>query len=738
MVIALEGVVMHKKRRMKKLTALLGMFCFSIVSMLTSRLAISADLAEGVHGNHSGGQRLEVHGPIELTGRDMPALFAGRTARLRETAKPGSGAYSSQRPSARKIMVASPSSIPKNDRTTEGLATKLPQTPSATVSWQATGVTGGEPADAQIAVSNTHVVVTANTELIFYNKAGVNLGAIHMEDFFKPLLALPVGPNYQNDGNNDLRVIFDEYRKRFWVAGKFSVGLDNTNTTTCREIVAVAVSKTQNPLEGWYRYWWDGVAQWGESGGVYEQGDAIDYPVIGIDKISFHQTNVVARSPSEPGCNQGPPKAGKDGDYKYRSVVFMPADSLASGVWTNGWRFWDLQNPDGTPAWLVQPVVHHGNSFGQAYYVSTWYKWDDTNKQYIYKLLIWRLSDPLMPNQNLERVDLDITPPWFNDPVDAPQRDSPTKIFMTNLATDVMKAVYRNGFLHLVTHDAREWFGDGDQLTSIRLVRVFVLFFPSVTTVDPTFINRTFGKNNSIDDKPGARVYYGWPAVEVNKAGNMVIVYARSGVGVYPEVRFSAYFGGEPDIRSSRLLRKGDGPRGDPNCLDKDGNPCVYRWGDTAGASVDPKDDTAIWIAQQYADGKGGWEIWVGKVFGVKYADWFFASEVVVDRPSVISGQRIEISGKIGNQGDGAAPTTRVALYLSRDSGQDIPIAKFQQARLGPGTTADFRVKASVPRGTPSGDYAVKVVIDSPKRFDEYSKDNNIALSTQRVRIGSN
>jgi hypothetical protein len=51
------------------------------------------------------------------------------------------------------------------------------------------------------------------------------------------------------------------------------------------------------------------------------------------------------------------------------------------------------------------------------------------------------------------------------------------------------------------------------------------------------------------------------------------------------------------------------------------GNPQIVYWGDLAGASVDPSDDTAIWVAHEYASKQGGdavdgnFQIWVAKVF---------------------------------------------------------------------------------------------------------------------------
>ncbi len=54
----------------------------------------------------------------------------------------------------------------------------------------------------------------------------------------------------------------------------------------------------------------------------------------------------------------------------------------------------------------------------------------------------------------------------------------------------------------------------------------------------------------------------------------------------------------EPDIRPSDLLKAGEAPY----VLSYFPNPNdVLRWDDTAGACVDPENDTAIWVAQAYS-----------------------------------------------------------------------------------------------------------------------------------------
>ena len=169
------------------------------------------------------------------------------------------------------------------------------------------------------------------------------------------------------------------------------------------------------------------------------------------------------------------------------------------------------------------------------------------------------------------------------------------------------KSVYRAGKIYAVANDAVNWFGDSEDMTSIRIVRVSVDPFQSKPSID-----RVFGSNNAFDDNPDQRFYYGFPAIEVGKEENMVIVYVRSGVDAFPEIRFSAWYKNDGDILSSRRLKAGEkayleaGLAGWPN----------LPWADISGASVDPVDDSSVWIASCYTNSAAdrNWGVWVGKV----------------------------------------------------------------------------------------------------------------------------
>jgi len=56
---------------------------------------------------------------------------------------------------------------------------------------------------------------------------------------------------------------------------------------------------------------------------------------------------------------------------------------------------------------------------------------------------------------------------------------------MTNLGTDAQKAVYCNTLLYLTTNDGRDWFGDGQVLIPVRLVRLNMGNYPNSIPTTP-------------------------------------------------------------------------------------------------------------------------------------------------------------------------------------------------------------------------------------------------------------
>jgi len=537
---------------------------------------------------HPGGE-LIVHGPHSVGAED--------TAAAMKPVDPGGPDEKGGHPPLPKERARRAASASALHEPGAVLGGPVPVTPAPKQSWQATlEGKGGYPADAQIAVSTTHVIVTNRQRIRYYDKKGNPLGSdIGSTSFFTSGLSLKDAAGNAIDTFNDLRVIFDSYRKRFWITcyAGFS-GSASVPAAKRRTFIPMAVSKTQNPLDGWHFYFWDGAAQQGQSGSsIWKPGDAPDYPIIGIDKLAVTITHSV-KTPA--------------GSFRYWRVTLTPADPLANGTGQGGWQFWDLKNPDGSTPGVITPVVHHGSpKGGRAYWLG---------RQGSDSVVVWAITHPFDSARKVESVAVKLPTP-FGNPVDGQQKGSSKVIKFTNLGNEVTKGSFRNEFVHGVGNDAHDWDGIGKVRTSIHYFRLPVSGWPKVPSPPGGGgVDRVFGGGNPNESIKGLK-HYGWAAVEANKNGDAIIGYVRTGEQVFPEVRASAYMKGESDIRPSVQVKAGDTSYDNPSVP---GANAILPWGDTAGASVDPSDDTAIWIAQEYAgktpDKYGNYDIWVARFFG--------------------------------------------------------------------------------------------------------------------------
>jgi hypothetical protein len=444
-------------------------------------------------------------------------------------------------------------------------------TPSPTASWNSSpgttdlSASSGFWADPQVAASSSHVIVTMRAALGFYTRQGTFISSQTADNLFAGML--PAG----SQGAFDLRCLYDEYRRRFWVAALVN------STTSGQARLLVAVSRTEDPRQGFFRYWF------GQPSGTGAPTGSLDYPSIGIGADTFYMSENVGS----------------------RAVLHVfPADQMAQGVaggsLTGTWVWWDLRNPDGTFVGLIQPAVNHGavsSSFNYA-----------VARQGNNKVTVLRISNAIRSNRLIEARSVTFSNAWQNPP-DAAQASSTKVVRFSNLGTDALKAVSRGNNLYFVTQDAGT-FGTTSNLAAIRLVQLNVSNFASIGITK----NRTFG-GASASDPAGSTFGYGWPALEVNNAGDIVIVGARSGPSIFPQVRYWVWATNDTDIRSSALLMGSDTPYTNTHC----GQWCSINNVnyDLAGASLDP-DGTSIWIANQISAStkSQGFSTQVGKVLG--------------------------------------------------------------------------------------------------------------------------
>jgi hypothetical protein len=652
------------------------------------------------------GYAITVHGPYDLTKARLVELAATPKATLPGIAMDFQAREAMEAEEEREeglgFGVEGGIVPPPPDLEPEGESSrfleKADQTSLAVTSWKGITTTGDLAADTQIAASHTHVVVTTRTTIGFFNKAGQLLQQLSATDFFAPAKLNLVGTHGGVTNFFDNRLIFDPYRNRFWLAAlAFDTNLADTNLNK----LVVGVSKSLDPRDGWWIYWWDAVPGDGVPGAHGNvAGDSADYPLLGVDPLHFVQTNWVA---------DNTPYPRPSGFHSTHQISFVSAADLAAGKATHGYRWYDL--PDGQS--ILQPAVHHGPT-ARSYFVNT--VGGD-------RIAVWSASNPLMSTRKLERTYVTVRP--FAYPVDAPQKGGgDSRLMLTNLGNSPLKATFRAGKLYLAFNDAVNWYGDG-VLTSARLVRLNVSGYP---TVPPPEVDRTFGGRSSFYDEPGYRVHYGFPAVAVNKAGDAVVVYARSGSQVYPEVAFSVYPKNGPDVLPSRRLKQGEER---------------VRWGtskliqlhDLNGVAVDPHDDTAVWMAAPYGlksssapphlGGNANFAIWVGKAFGARTAD-LTAPAVVFGPTPIFRGGKLTVTTSVHNQGDGNAGASRINVSLRRNgSSTTVKLGEVNMLPVASGQTLKLIATFTVPTTLAKGIYVVQADVDATNLVLEYSGVNN-------------
>jgi hypothetical protein len=340
---------------------------------------------------------------------------------------------------------------------------------------------------------------------------------------------------------------------------------------------------------------------------------------------------------------------------------------------------------------------------------------------------VWGLSGQLTSAQQLLVTQVDVG--TFTTPADAPQKGTTIKVMLTNLRNYPLHAAYRAGKLYVVYNDAVNWYGDLT-LTSNRFTRFNVAGYPAVTTE----VDRAFGGNSAFYDAPTTRVHYAFPAVEVNRNGDAVVAYNRYSGTFYPQASFSVYRAAESDVEPSRLLASG---------VDfvQAGTANPVQLNDLNGISVDPFDDTAVWMVAPVTTLRslhpwGNFVLQVGKVFGSKVADLTIGAAVSFTPASVPSIGTYKVATTIRNQGDGPTAATKVNVYLTRvGTRTSIQVGTIDVPALPAGQAAAVSKVFVRSSGLAAGDYTVKLIADGLGQYAEYDEANNAATRVGTIHL---
>ena len=224
------------------------------------------------------------------------------------------------------------------------------------------------PPDTIHAVGPTHILEAVNSGFAIYTKLGTEVQGYTTFDSFVNKPSGWQGFLY------DPRVVYD------WDHDKFVMLILGKDEPNLESYFWLAVSQTSDPTGDWW-IWRFGATDYGGSSTAW-----LDYAGLGADRWGVYIT----------------------GNYFYFSGGFRGSNlwtfnpDIFNGGATNGWQWVDLDWPDGSDAFSLQPAHPHSvNSSEETYFVNTYSGSGN-------KVCLWKLSGDRDSSPGLTRTEIGI------------------------------------------------------------------------------------------------------------------------------------------------------------------------------------------------------------------------------------------------------------------------------------------------------------------------------------------
>jgi hypothetical protein len=399
------------------------------------------------------------------------------------------------------------------------------------------GDTGWAPPDCSLAAGPSHLVVVANSVWAVFDKGGDQLLRCEFSDWFSGLVTdtLIFSP----------KVIYDQYAGR-WVIAACGLSADRR-----RSWFLLSVSQARNPLGAW-RMWALDASLDGEVATPH-WADALG---LGVDNMALYLTANMFNA---------------QGEFQYTKLRLVNKSELYAGLELRCRDFWDLRNPNGSPAFSLQPA-HTFGAPGIEYLVNA--TADGLS------LTQWSLTHPVGHPPLLARRAI-ATVPYHLAP-NAKQPGSAREIETGD--TRFANAVFRNGLLWTAHTVAVNW-GQEENVSAIQWFQIN----PGAGVLAQQHLYGT----------PG--LCYFCPTMMVDGQSNLIMIFNRAGETEFPSIRFTGRLSTDAPrtLQASALLKESavSGPS---------------LWGAHNGAAVDPN-DTKVWVIGQYAAAESEWATWIGE-----------------------------------------------------------------------------------------------------------------------------
>ncbi len=234
--------------------------------------------------------------------------------------------------------------------------------------------TGWIPPDTVMAVGSASLVEATNSHLSVYQKNGaLVVGPVSYSTFFTPVL--PAG---WQGFLFDPKVVYNPVTNQFVT---LMLGRDDVAQTS---YFFVAISQTGDPAGSWWLYRL--VANNTGAGGADSDSWA-DYAGLGVDSWGIYITTNLFRW---------------TGGFKY-SVLHSFNPAMLNGGSPSSWRFWNLQWPNNTLAFSLQPAHPHSIAGDSAtFFVNSFFSSGSS-------LALWKMTGNRISSPTLVRSAVSVS-----------------------------------------------------------------------------------------------------------------------------------------------------------------------------------------------------------------------------------------------------------------------------------------------------------------------------------------
>jgi len=172
------------------------------------------------------------------------------------------------------------------------------------------------------------------------------------------------------------------------------------------------------------------------------------------------------------------------------------------------------------------------------------------------------------------------------------------------------------------------WCAHNAFLPASGRTRSIVQWWQLSTAATPVVIQK-----GRVED-PSSNIFYSYPCIAVNSAGDALVSYTRTARNEFPSVEYSLRYSTDAlnTMRSGYRYKLGEAWYG------KDYGSGRIRWGDYTSACLDPVDSTTFWCVSEYAKSPTStWATWIAEIKPERtsYVDFKADTNVICNGASV-------------------------------------------------------------------------------------------------------